>query len=67
MRQLANAKVVALPDKPVKTIKLRNMLRVPFSRSLHVASPKTIRAALTAITKMAGAARSSHPKLALRQ
>ena len=43
------------------------MLRILYSKSLQVASPKILRDAFIINTRTAGTARSSHPKLALRQ
>ena len=46
---------------------MRNMLRILFSKSLQVASPKTMRNAFIITARTAGTVRSSHPKLALRK
>ena len=67
MSQPANAKIIALPDKHTKVEKIRNMLRTLYSKSLQVASPTMTRTAFIVMTRMAGTARSSHPKLVLRQ
>ena len=48
-------------------MKTRNMLRVPYSKSLTVASPNTTRTTFIVIARTTGTARSSQPKLALIQ